>query len=271
MYKSIRQYLAALGKRGFIVAALLVGDIIGIIQSYFTNFAFPQWAWWIILTTILIISPFIAFNNMRRHRDSLMKELEDIRNAKPNIVFKRVEENFEGSVSRRVWSNKLSQFLIGPSEPVNFTRIWVANEPLISAVDAIKLFGEIQFWNESGESLLFTMGGRWAETKEIAAGGQPIEIEQMDMPPNGRPFCMDIGLKYLEEEEFFGYNNETPRKRTNGWRDQDRKLCAGKYLVRARFRCKGVDTSFWFNLNNKGKNQLVTFEYISSPPPTIAL
>ena len=71
--KSFREYIAAFGKWGFIVAVILVGDIIGIIQSYNTNFLIPQWAWWLILVVILAISPFIAFHKLRVKRDEMQR------------------------------------------------------------------------------------------------------------------------------------------------------------------------------------------------------
>lgn len=188
-----------------------------------------------------------------------------IRNAKPCIVLKNIDEHFEGTVTAPQWSNLYSQWLIGPSENTKFTRVWVANEPKhpLIATDAIKLYGEIECWDKNTQHKLFIMGGRWAETKEIANGGQPIEIDQLDIPPNGRPYCMDIGLKYFEEDEFYLYNNETPRKRTKGFRDQDRKLGIGTYTLKVRFRCKAVDTSFWFKLENYGKGRDVNFTPIT--------
>src|SRR4030042_237130 len=139
-------------------------------------------------------------------------QLRNMQNSKPNIVFRKVEEHFEGKITTRRWSSETNQWLIGQSE-----------------------------------------------TKEIADGGQPIDIDQIDIPPNGRPFCMDIGLKYYDEDEFYGYNNETPRKTTKGFRDQDRKLMLGTYFVKTRFRCKGADTLFWFRLENSGKGNHVKF------------
>lgn len=193
-------------------------------------------------------------------------QLRNMQNSKPNIVFRKVEEHFEGKITTRRWSSETNQWLIGQSETAYFTRIWIANEPLkpIQSIDAVKLYGEISFYIAG--SLLFEMGGRWAETKEIADGGQPIDIDQIDIPPNGRPFCMDIGLKYYDEDEFYGYNNETPRKTTKGFRDQDRKLMLGTYFVKTRFRCKGADTLFWFRLENSGKGNHVKFTIMPTPP-----
>ena len=90
MGKSLRQYLAALGKWGWVVAVILVGDIYGIVSSYLSstgNFVLPIWVWLLILVIILLISPFIAFHKMRLERDELTER------ARPKLRFgKRVEQ-----------------------------------------------------------------------------------------------------------------------------------------------------------------------------------
>lgn len=192
-------------------------------------------------------------------------ELYRIRNARPNIVLTDIEENLRGNVTTQEYSSVLNKWVIGEAEHPNFTRIWIANEPMntFQEVDAIKLYSEISFYDDVGTNI-FVMGGRWAETPEIANGAQPIEIDQIDLPPNGRPFCMDIGLKYHDEDEFYGYNNETPRKNTKGFRDTDRKLGKGNYYVKVRLRCKGVDKTILFKLSNPGIGQNVNFMGIST-------
>ena len=71
---------------------------------------------------------------------------------------------------------------------------------------------------------------------------------------------MDIGLKYKDEDEFYLYNNETPRKNTRGFRDTDRALPIGKYLVKVDFRGTNVSQSFKFTLNNPGKGKGVLLD-----------
>jgi hypothetical protein len=211
---------------------------------------------WIGLGGSIVFAIFMTLMVQEYHN-----KLKLIENAKPNMVLKKIDENLLGDVSTRKYSESLNAVIIEKPEHPYFTRIWIANEPsttLLSA-DAVKMYGEIEFWDELAQRQYFTMGGRWAETKEITNGGQPIDIDQIDIPPNGRPYCLDIGLKYQDEEEFYGYNNETPRKKTNGFRDKDRQLCKGVYIVRARFRCKGLDTSFCFRLENLGKGEKVRF------------
>ncbi len=193
-------------------------------------------------------------------------ELRRIRDARPNIVLKRIDEGIEGNVASRHYSAVLNEVLISQVEHPNFTRIWIANEPTktIEEVDAVKLYGEISFYKDG--QVLFDMAGRWADKDEIADGGKPIEINQVDLSPNGMPFCFDIGIKYHDEDDFYGYNNDTPRKNTKGFRDADRKLGKGNYHVNVRFRCKGVDKAFWFQLTNNGAGQDVGFVEIIAPP-----
>lgn len=267
MRKTASQYITAFGKWGFLMAAILVSDILGIVQVYEPSISIPQYIWWLILVFILIVSPVIAFHKVRVQRDNIQEELSQISNAVPNIIFKSLDESYEGPVTKRYWSNLRSGWFIGQSEYAKFTRVWIANDPEnpLQAITANNLYCEIEFWDEKTSKRLFIMGGRWAETEEVAAGGQPIKIDQIDIPPNGRPYCMDIGLKYLHEDHFYGYNNETPLKQTNGFRDKDRELVVGQYLIKTRFRCKGVDTSFWFRLTNNGKDKEVYFTNIDEP------
>ena len=81
MWKSLKTYIAAFGKWGFIMVAILVGDILGIIRSYYTGWLIPTWGWWLILVVILIVSPFIAFHKLRVQRDKLKAILQEDKNT----------------------------------------------------------------------------------------------------------------------------------------------------------------------------------------------
>lgn len=93
MGKSFKAYIAAFGKWGFIVAAIIIGDVIGIIQSNSASFIMPTWAWWSILVVILAITPFIAFHKLRLEQEKLQNKLDAIENAQPIIT---VEPAIEG-------------------------------------------------------------------------------------------------------------------------------------------------------------------------------
>ena len=69
MGKLIKEYFAGFGKVGLIVTAVIVGDVVGILQSYDTQLLIPTWGWWLILVIILIVSPFITFRSLRLELD----------------------------------------------------------------------------------------------------------------------------------------------------------------------------------------------------------
>jgi len=85
MKKYLKEYFAAFGKWGFIMAALIIGDVICIVQSYNQDFIFPAWGWWLILVFILTISPFIAFRKLRLRLDETQNELDKIKDEHPKI------------------------------------------------------------------------------------------------------------------------------------------------------------------------------------------
>ena len=190
----------------------------------------------------------------------LQSKLDGIKNARPNIVLFKTE-NFPNPIR-----NIATGEILG--EPW-FARVQFANDPLyqIQMVEASKVVGHVGIYGQAGQHL-YNMIGRWAETKEIAVGGQPIEIDSIDIPANGRPYPMDIGLKYREDEEFYGYNNDNPRLAPIDWRDRQKQLPAGTYSVRVRLRGNNVDKEFWFNLTNKGKGENVELEAATTQLPT---
>lgn len=65
-------------------------------------------------------------------------------------------------------------------------------------------------------------------------------------------------MKYHDENEFYAYNNETPRKSTKGFRDKDRQLNPDTYSVEVKLKGAGVDKAFWFELVNHGKGEEVS-------------
>jgi hypothetical protein len=252
-----------------------------LIAGTLANLTYPDW-WasmndllWalplaVFIGTIVVgflVAPYAIYDNKQKECGALAGELNKIETMVPNFVLKKIDQSFLGNVVTTLYDesqNKVTQEIEHPY----FTRIWIANDPTkpTYGVEALYVYGEIEFWDEYYKKCHFCMGGRWAETKEISQNAEPIEIEQISIPPNGRPYCMDIGLKYLAEQEFYGYNNETLGKHTKGFRDMDRKLDKGVYIIRARFRCKGVDTSFYFKLDNLGKDNEVRLKSILEPP-----
>lgn len=186
----------------------------------------------------------------------LKHSLEQIKNARPNIALIKTE-NFPNPI-RNV---RTGEILGTPW----FAQVQFANNPLSQTqmVEASKVVGHISIYGQTGQHL-YNMIGRWAETKEVAVGGQPIEIDSIDIPANGRPYPMDIGMKYREDEEFYGYNNDNPRLAPIDWRDRQKQLPAGTYSVRVRLRGNNVDKEFRFDLINKGKGGEVELKAITT-------
>jgi len=201
----------------------------------------------------LILAPYHLYRDKEKEQNILSEKLHAVENAHPNITLVRTE-NILGDVITRSAGKIVSH------ERPYFTRIQTANDPKssVQAVNA-KIAAHITFYDGSWNKCFPTMIGRWAETTEIAQGGQPIEIEQPELPPTGRPYILDIGLKYRDENEFYAYNNETPRKSTVGFRDKDRQLNPNTYSVEVKLKGAGVDKAFWFELSNSGRGKEVDF------------
>jgi hypothetical protein len=76
MWKSLKEYSAALGYWGLIVIAPVILDIIGVYQlaigSQFTGI--PSWIWFQIAFVFLLLIPFIAFHKVRIRVDNLTED-----------------------------------------------------------------------------------------------------------------------------------------------------------------------------------------------------
>jgi hypothetical protein len=182
----------------------------------------------------------------RKETEKLINKLDGIKNSRPNMVLVKTEK-----LPSKIINIKTGEI---SGEPW-FVRVQFANDPLspLQAVEASNVVGHIDICGKDRKPLL-RMIGRWSETTEIAFGGQPMETEQIVIPPNGRPYPMDIAMKYQEDEEFYGYNNDNPRLAPD-WRDNNKKLTVGDYLVIVRLRGNNVDKEFLFDLTNKGKGE----------------
>lgn len=231
---------------------MLVDVVLGGAGAYLNisgKLSFPTWLWILLFGIAFIIVPFIVFHKLRLRLDELQSELDGIKNARPNIALIKTENS-----SRPIRNVKTGEILGTPW----FARVQFANNSLSQTqmVEASKVVGHISIYEQTGQHL-YDMIGRWAETKEVATGGRPIEIDSLDIPANGRPYPMDIVMKYPEDEEFYGYNNDNPRLAPIDWRDSQKQLPAGTYSVRVRLRGNNVDKEFWFDLINKGRGENV--------------
>ena len=192
-------------------------------------------------------------------------QLRRIRNAKPRLVIKNTRNVLGGFQTFEIDPITKKPKTVIATENTTFTYVYIANEPVKPewGIKAEKVYGEVTMWDELGTRSLFTMRARWAETEQVAEGGKPIQIEQIDLEPNGRPFPIDIGMKTPQEDWFYGYNNDAARNA--GFRDTENKVGVGVYCLQTRFRCTGVDTSFWFRLDNFGIGHDISLQRIQKP------
>ena len=212
----------------------------------------------VVYVTQFILAPKKQRDEARKETEKLQDTLGQINNARPNMVLVRTE-NFPSPIT-----NVRTGAVIGTPW---FARVQFANDPLSSlqAVDANNVAGHIEIYSQDRQHSYFKMIGRWSETKEVAVGGQPIETDQIVIPANGRPYPMDIGLKYREDGEFYGCNNDNPRLAAD-WRDRQKRLPVGDYSIRVRLRGNNVDKEFWFELANKGKGENVELKAVINSP-----
>lgn len=76
MWKSLKEYVTALGHWGWIVLVDIFSGITGAYLDVSGIEGFPTWLWVTLLGIALIISPFIAFHKLRKQRDELVTSLE---------------------------------------------------------------------------------------------------------------------------------------------------------------------------------------------------
>lgn len=211
---------------------------------------FPSWNWQyhvlIGFGIFIIVIVWIIYD--------LNKRLQSILNAKPRLVFKRIERRKDIS---KVMKKGAQIEVVGTPE---FIRIWIANEPLLpeEGVEAELLHGEIEYYDQERDTPLFTMGGRWPEQGQPAGS---LLTQQLTIPPNRKEFCMDIGMKYAQDNEYYGYDDEAHL--ISDGRNPRTRLDKGVYFLKLTLACKGLIQRFYFRLENQGKGHDVSFDVIS--------
>jgi len=144
------------------------------------------------------------------------------------------------------------------------TRLTFSNEPDASGsgVTASKVSGHIEFYDAARDRFLFGMISQWSDGdvgKAIGAGEK-----QVDIPPDGVPCYLNVALKYDEDDECYGINQDTAARAPVDWRDQQRKLEHGLYTIKVLLHGENVAETFWFGLINRGSGQRVRILRISS-------
>ena len=90
------------------------------------------------------------------------------------------------------------------------------------------------------------------------------DLMELDLPPNGLPHKIDFAIKYHEDEDMYGYNDEIQRYSTDG-RPYQYKLPPEKFLVRVRMKAVGLsgEVSGWYELTHNGKQSKPTIRQLS--------
>ena len=187
----------------------------------------------------------------------LYTELREIKTTIPRLVLQNVESPIK-DIAKITFERDGSQKLIGVP---TFARIWISNEPRKPelGVTAENVYAKIEFLDRVNQKTMVSMSGRWPEA------GQPqgsLKTQQMNIPPNNKPFCLDIAMKYPEDDETYGYD-DLAHQRPDG-RNPKTKLNKGVYSVKVTLACKGVNLPLWFQLNNQGKGHDISFSEINS-------
>ena len=77
MWQSLKEYIAFLGKAGWVVLVDIIGSSIGGYLDVSGNANIPTWLWLGFLLLGLLIAPFIAFHKLRVQRDNIQSELKN--------------------------------------------------------------------------------------------------------------------------------------------------------------------------------------------------
>lgn len=222
-----------------ILVAVSVVGLAGIVTDTLQAKVFLGLSWYELAFVIFIIAAWIVLCQ-------LIYKLNKIEGAKPKIAFKGTE-----NVTAPLRNIQTGQVFGTPT----FTHAIFANDPKVSTKSATaeKVLGHVSFYTSDRKTMLFEMVGRWAETPERAmVGPKVVDTNQIDMAPNAMPRTLDIVMKYAQDDDCYGLNNDNPARSPMDWRDKTRKLSIGEYAIKVRIRGTNVDDLFWFILKNPG-------------------
>ncbi|MBI2852555.1 MAG: hypothetical protein HYX84_05600 [Chloroflexi bacterium] len=241
MGKSFKEYFAAFGKWGFALAVFVIGDAIGIVQSFVRDWWLPQWGWWLILVGVLLLTPFYAFHKLRMKRDELQNQLDGIKNARPHI-------EFDTLVAPETLKDARTGTVVGI--PI-LAKLLVTNKPIstLDRVDAPNVAAHIEFFGEN-QALFPLMVGRWANTQHQYQGALPNQVAQITLHPNGLPEPLLIALKYTDEGLAYGLNVDN--EKMAGWRDPNKNIPVGTWRVKVHLQGINVEELAWLTITNNG-------------------
>jgi hypothetical protein len=150
---------------------------------------------------------------------------------------------------RPVWADNYGRAI--PNTSFSSLVLEVENDPPTPSIDSVALMvtPRITVFDLNGVEL-FSFVGRWSDSNQprlFPVGLVAPEASTIDIPIGVRR-RLDLVIKYDQEAECFGFNNESYRfqlGRNPSWR-----LEPGDYLMRVRFRGSNVDREFNIRFRN---------------------
>lgn len=160
------------------------------------------------------------------------------------------------------------------SETARFLTLHVKNKPLpkilrwLNRNTAIQCQGKISFHHFDGQNIFDrVMQARWAGTPEpvfpwfVYAGNKTVIVDparfRMEAAMNIQPGAhegLDIVIRYADEEDCYGWNNESYNSDTQG-KNPRWHLNAHRYLVKVTVEASGHSVSKIYRLINDVKIQ----------------
>jgi len=109
--------------------------------------------------------------------------------------------------------------------------------------------------------------GSWRGTPQVMTrpSHAPFEdLAEFDLPPNGFPHRVDFALKFREDEDMYGYNDEAQRYSKDG-RWEKLKLPPKRFFVQVRLKAIGLKDKplCWYEVNHEGSQSKPVIRQLS--------
>jgi hypothetical protein len=186
MRNSIKEYISSFGYWGWVVVIGYVGGGIGAYLDVAKS-NFPTWGWIALFVISSLIVPFIPYHKMRVSRELLKTKLENIENSRPDIEYVEMVQEVI----------RIPHTIIEEPQP-SITSLVFANNPEYptDAMIAHNVRAYVIFYTSSPTEL-FSGYGAW--------NIQSSHYAEVEMPPNGKPYRLNIALKNYSEQYCYGF------------------------------------------------------------------
>lgn len=241
------------------VTSLLVGiaavPVIVVLLGFDRRSVIVAFVVFLLLLILTHYGPFRAYQAARRRIRGLEgtfnvfeSDRAEERAKLPQILWERHE------VKKIAIRDRLGRVVAEP----HFARIYFTNRPLLPSREvAERVAAHVTFKNRKGNPVC-QMTGVWANDPESNNGGS----REVDILPNGLPACLTIALKYEDEPECFACNDDN-RVRDAKWKDPDKRLPPGAYLVEIEMLGLGVKHTTRAVLTNKGLGDPPKLDFVN--------